>query len=137
MGTIWVELGLDITNVNKLDRTSPPSLVLAQAGHTVNAIQKEGKYAISFPSPGNCVDTFAWPWTNVLSAPSQIWFLCLPVGMRGNDCFAECIGTVVEPCHSRLTYNQHFKLNDSGIFSWSSEETQTHVPSSSRTSTLL
>lgn len=43
--------------MNKLDRTSHPSLVLAQAGHMVNAIQKEGKYAISFPSPGNCVDT--------------------------------------------------------------------------------
>lgn len=41
LGWVWVEQGLDMTNMNKLDRTSPPSLVLAQAGHVVTAIQEE------------------------------------------------------------------------------------------------
>lgn len=47
-----------MANMNKLDRTCPPSLVLAQAGHVVIAIQEEGKYyPISSPSPGDCVVT--------------------------------------------------------------------------------
>lgn len=53
LGWVWVEQGLDMTNVNKVDRSSSPF-----PGHVVTIIQEEGKYyPISFPSAGDCVDT--------------------------------------------------------------------------------